>query len=254
MDKVVYEVVRSRRGDPCVDQHEDLLGRFMKIVDKNGEPLSDQTLREYIMNMLIAGRDTTAVATAWTLFLMLKNPETYAKVRKEAIATLHGDTPSYQEIQNLTYAHAAFMEGLRLHPSVPTIVKFATEDTVFPDGTAIRKGEQAAWFPYAMGRLESIWGPDAVEFKPERWLVSDSDGRVSVKKENTFKYPVFGAGPRICLGMSMAILQGKLTLAVLAREFDFEVLDNPPVVPGKSITHIMKYGMSVRVKRANSKI
>ena len=83
---------------------------------------------------------------------------------------------------------------MRLHPSVPSNVKVALEDDVLPDGSPVKKGDSISWSPYAMGRSEKIWGPDAKSFKPERWLQENGD----LKRESAGRWPAFHAGPRIC--------------------------------------------------------
>lgn len=89
-----------------------------------------------------------------------------------------------------------FFETLRLHPSVPGNQKYALEDDVWPDGTFVKAGTYVSWNPYAQGRNKNVWGDNAKEFYPERWL--DENG--NLKRENAGKWPAFHAGPRICLG------------------------------------------------------
>jgi cytochrome P450 len=85
---------------------------------------------------------------------------------------------------------------LRLFPSVPGNQKEAVKDDIWPDGTHIRKGDQISWQSYAQGRMTKIWGPDAKEFKPERWISPEG----TLIRESPYKWSVFNAGPRICLG------------------------------------------------------
>lgn len=77
------------------------------------------------------------------------------------------------------------------------------------------------YHPYAMGRSEKIWGPDAAEFKPERWLEKDESTKKwrFVAIRDAYAYPVFQAGPRICLGREMAFLQMKRVVAAILRQF-----------------------------------
>ena len=72
----------------------------------------------------------------------------------------------------------------------------AVEDDVLPDGTVVYKGDVVVWLPYAMGRSKQIWGEDAEEFKPERWITAEGE----LRREAASKWPAFHAGPRICLG------------------------------------------------------
>lgn len=106
------------------------------------------------------------------------------------------------------------MEVLRLHPSVPSDAKYAIKDDVLPDGTFIPKQAMVGYPPYAMGRSTLVWGKDANEFKPERFM--------GTKEPSAFRYPVFNAGKRLCLGKPMAINTLKLTLAYLVPRFEFQ--------------------------------
>jgi len=106
--------------------------------------------------------------------------------------------PSYDDLANLKYSLSTFLETLRLHANVALDLKLpAIEATLPGTGTKVYPGQRLAYNIYGMGRSPRIWGPDAMEFKPERWI--DESGRI--RNESAFKFPVFNAGPRICLGM-----------------------------------------------------
>ncbi|RKO85708.1 cytochrome P450, partial [Blyttiomyces helicus] len=141
------------------------------------------------------GRDTTAQALSWTFYMLAKNPAVEEKLVEEVMQTL-GDAlaPTYDQIKTMRYANAVFHETLRLYPSVPKESKQALADDVLPDGTLVDAGMVVVWIPYAMGRSRAIWGAHAHEYKPERWL-GEKDLQPS-----SYEYPVFNAGPRICLG------------------------------------------------------
>jgi fatty acid omega-hydroxylase len=137
----------------------------------------------------------------------------------------------------LPYCRAVGAESLRLHPSVPKDIKFAINDDMLPDGTPILKGQAVCYCPYAMGRDPTIW-PEPLLFKPERWMgsgktagagagtgaaVSAGPGGSSslhVETVSEYKYPVFNAGPRLCLGRPLALLEIQLGLALIFDQFD----------------------------------
>lgn len=91
-----------------------------------------------------------------------------------------------------------FYETLRLHPSVPGNQKYALEDDVWPDGTVVKAGTYVSWSPYSQGRSTKIWGENAREFYPERWI----DEAGGLRRESAGKWSAFHAGPRVCLGMN----------------------------------------------------
>ncbi|MCD7463364.1 hypothetical protein HAX54_050424 [Datura stramonium] len=122
--------------------------------------------------------------------------------------------------QNLMYTHASLCESMRFYPPVPMDSKEAVKDDVLPDGTFVRKGTRVSYHPYAMGRSEEIWGKDWAEFKPERWLNKDEvTGNWVFVGKDAYTYPVFQAGPRICLGKEMAFLQMKRVVAGVLQRF-----------------------------------
>uniref|UniRef100_J3ND74 Cytochrome P450 n=1 Tax=Oryza brachyantha TaxID=4533 RepID=J3ND74_ORYBR len=139
--------------------------------------------------------------------------------------------------------HAALCETMRLYPPVAWDSKHAAEDDVLPDGTRVGRGDRVTYFPYGMGRMESIWGPDAGEFRPRRWLALPRDG------VSPFKYPVFQGGPRTCLGKEMAFVQMKFVASAVLRRFERRpVAEGSPVFVPLLTAH-MAGGLKVTVTR-----
>ncbi|KAJ3060532.1 Protein kinase alk2 [Podochytrium sp. JEL0797] len=236
---------RANEGQDAEDKH-DLLALLMKVSTEDEGAPSDDLLVDYVLNFLIAGRDTTAQALSWTFFLLHKNPHTLASLHAEIVSVLGNATPTYDQIKNqMPYANAVFHEALRLYPSVPHELKQANADVTLPNGILVPKGCMVAWNPYTMGRTTAIWGPDAKEFKPERWLAME-------KQPSPFDYPVFNAGPRVCLGKNMAELEGVFVLVELVRQFDVVVTKEEEVGYELSLTLPMKKGLTVRCKERNA--
>ncbi|KAJ3076550.1 hypothetical protein HDU98_002542 [Podochytrium sp. JEL0797] len=238
-------------GQSIVDQKKrqvdlggnDLLSLLMRAEGVDGASPTDKVLVDYCLNFLLAGRDTTACALSWAVFMIHSNPHVLEKFLNEIEAVLNNSTPSYDQLHNqLPYANAIFHETLRLYPSVPSNKKQANTDITLPDGTFVPKGCGVSWSPYVMGRTEAIWGPDAKEFKPERWLKME-------KQPSPFDYPVFQAGPRVCLGKSMAELEGVYVLVELFRKFKIEVTNEKEVIYATSVLLPMKNGLKVKCSR-----
>ncbi|KAL3834552.1 hypothetical protein ACJIZ3_009288 [Penstemon smallii] len=99
-------------------------------------------------------------------------------------------------------------------------------DDTLPDGFSVTKGNLISYVPYAMGRIKSLWGEDAEEFKPNRWL--DENG--IFRQESSFKFTAFQAGPRICLGKEFAYRQMKVFASVLLSAFSFKMADENKAV------------------------
>ncbi|KAH8556114.1 cytochrome P450 [Umbelopsis sp. PMI_123] len=245
------DMISKRRQDiEAGQEHNDLLSRFLKSRDDQGNLLNDTQLRDIILNFIIAGRDTTAQALSWAMYELMLNPEIEEKLAQEIFANISDEdeknSPAlYEIIKDMKYAHAVFYETLRLHPSVPANQKYALEDDIWPDGTVIKKGDYVVWSPWCQGRLESIWGPDAKEFKPERWFNENSE----LKRENQGVWPAFHAGPRVCLGQNLATLEALVALTMLMKRYRFKLLPGQNITYQISLTLPMKYGMKVQVNQ-----
>lgn len=199
-----------------LEARKSFLGLFLEDARKRGEQLSEDILRDLVLNFLIAGRDTTAQALSWTIYCLINHPEVEDKVRREVIEVCGVRGPVYEDMNRLPYLQAVINEALRLYPSVPLVAKQAAQDDTWPDGTFIREGTLVAYNMYAMGRDRSIWGEDAEIFRPERWLEQkDAPGN--------YRYPVFNGGPRECLGRRLAQVEMKTCLAMLLPGLSFKL-------------------------------
>lgn len=208
-----HEVIRQRIKLGSCSNHEDLLSRFMATTkDPN-------YLRDIVISFLLAGRDTVASALTGLFWLLAQHPKIVATIREEALRVAqHEALTSFTQLHELNYLQATVYEGMRLLPPIQFNSKFSQRDDILPDGTCVKKGTRVTHHPYAMGRMESIWGSDCLDFKPERWL---KDG--VFYQETPFKYPVFQAGHRMCLGKEMALVELKCVVLSLLQRFDIEL-------------------------------
>ncbi|KAK6144222.1 hypothetical protein DH2020_021042 [Rehmannia glutinosa] len=219
---------------------EDLLSRFMATID------DDEFLRDIVISFLLAGRDTVASALTAFFWLLSENPAAIESIRDESdrIIGARSEIASFDQLREMCYLQAAVHETLRLFPPVQFDSKFCENDDVLPDGTFVARGTRVTYHPYAMGRMERIWGPDCFEFRPERWLENGA-----FKMENPFKYPVFQAGPRVCLGKEMAVMEMKIVALCVIRRFDIRVDlsgQAPEFLPG--LTATVRGGLPVIVR------
>ncbi|KAL6130777.1 hypothetical protein ACLB2K_069156 [Fragaria x ananassa] len=173
-------------------EREDILSRFLQVNQ------TDPTyLRDIILNFVIAGKDTTATTLTWFMYLLCKHPSVQEKISQEVeqvtdmkkITNFSEFASSLSEdvLEKMQYLHAAITETLRIYPAVPVDGKMCFSDDTLPDGFSVRKGTLVAYQPYAMGRMKTLWGDDAEQFKPERWL--DENG--VFQPESPFKFKAF---------------------------------------------------------------
>ncbi|KAM7266297.1 hypothetical protein ACFE04_004194 [Oxalis oulophora] len=224
------EQVNNSSDDTLSMKKRDILSRFLEVNERD-----PRYLRDIILNFIIAGKDTTATTLSWFLYMVCKHPDIqeriYNEVRK---ATKLSNSSSFQDIADgineealdkLHYLHATITETLRLYPAVPVDQKMCLFDDTLPDGFSVKKGDLICYLPYTMGRMKYIWGDDADEFKPQRWL--DENEKFVI--ESSFKLTAFQAGPRICLGKEFAYRQMKIFLAILIGSFEFKLSDEHKV-------------------------
>ncbi|KAL6653167.1 hypothetical protein ACP70R_012092 [Stipagrostis hirtigluma subsp. patula] len=241
IDEFVYAVIDKKIEQMAIDQREfakkeDILSRFLLERERDPGCFNNKYLRDIILNFVIAGRDTTAGTVSWFLYVLCRNQRVQDTIAAEVRAATTGDRDvgvrefaaflTEEAIGKMHYLHAALTETLRLYPAVPVDVKYCFSDDTLPDGYAIKKGDMVNYLPYAMGRMKFLWGDDAMEFRPERWL--DEDG-VFVP-ESPFKFTAFQAGPRVCLGKEFAYRQMKIFAAVLLYLFRFYMWDKNATV------------------------
>ncbi|CAH9142715.1 unnamed protein product, partial [Cuscuta epithymum] len=261
VDHFADEVIRKRKeelslalSEGATKHRSDLLTVFMGLKDEKGRLFSDKYLRDICVNFILAGRDTSSVALSWFFWLLNQTPEVEERIIAEICQILnsrgknhitkkgYGKTPIFEpeDIKKMDYLQAALSEALRLYPSVPVDHKEVLQDDIFPDGTVLKKGTKVIYAIYAMGRMESLWGKDCREYKPERWL---RDGRFT--SESAYKFAAFNGGPRLCLGKDFAYYQMKFAAASILCRYHVTVVKNHPVVPRMALTLYMKYGLKV---------
>ena len=168
--------------------------------------------------------------------MLSQNPAVQEKLFEEVEAALpdEDDVPTFDTLspQKMPFLNGVIYESLRLHPPVPMNVKMNTKEDVLPDGTKVPAGSWIAYNSWGMGRdPERYESPD--EMRPERWI--------PWKQPDPYEFPVFQAGPRVCLGKDMALFEAKLLTAMLVRRFRF-VMD--PVESAK-VTYSMMMTMSI---------
>ncbi|KAF8067302.1 CYP704B1 [Scenedesmus sp. PABB004] len=220
----------------------DLLSLFLDATGPDGRPLSEAQLVDAVLNFIIAGRDTTAQALSWTFYELMRHPAAEAALVAEVRAALGdgGARPSYEQVRGLRFTRACFLEALRLHPSVPEDVRYASRRHVLPDGSVIPRGGQVVYSPYVVNRLTSFWGDDADDFRPERWLSLEA-------MPSPYSYLTFNAGPRLCLGQRLAELEGVYVLAGLAGRFAFARAGPNPPGPRYTVASTLPMAGGLRV-------
>ncbi|GER35131.1 cytochrome P450 family protein [Striga asiatica] len=233
------------------DDDDDLLSLYISGGLCDGED-EDEFLRDTVLNLMIAGRDTTSSALTWLVWLVSTHPEVERKILEELESVIRGNEGNSKprvfmvgETSKLVYMHGAICEALRLYPPVPFQHKVPSETDIVPSGHCVHPKMKVMFFLYAMGRMESIWGKDCLEFKPERWITE----RGTIKHEPSYKFLAFNAGPRTCLGKEVAFSQIKSVAATVIYNYRVSVVEGHRVAPNCSVILYMRDGLKVRVAK-----
>ncbi|KAI4151098.1 MAG: hypothetical protein LQ340_003693 [Diploschistes diacapsis] len=248
------------KGDPTPQRRLNASGgeRFVFLEALAAQTQDPLELRSQILNILLAGRDTTASLLGWTFYLLARHPDIWAKLRAAVVADFGAYAPngtasiSFSSLKSCGYLQHVLSEVLRLYPVVPINLREAVRDTTLPvgggeDGKSpvfVRKGQQVDYSVHVMHRLKSLWGEDADEFKPERWA-----GR-----KPGWEYLPFNGGPRICIGQQFAITEASYVIVRLLQRFDaVENLDTSRVpTHNLTLTSCPAAGVQVRLREATS--
>lgn len=183
-------------------------------------------LRSQIINILVAGRDTTACLISWTFFLLLRHPSVLEELKAEISSVLQGRTDfSRSDLKKTTFLPNVLKEVLRLYPSVPVNSRMATKTTILPVGggsdlqspVLVPKGAAVAYSVYSMHRRPDLYGMDAELFRPGRWTENMPlyDDPVNAK----WGYLPFNGGPRICLGMDFGLTEAAFAVVRLIQRY-----------------------------------
>ncbi|KAG8984754.1 hypothetical protein FRB93_006332 [Tulasnella sp. JGI-2019a] len=190
-------------------------------------------IRDQLLNMMLAARDTTAILLTCICYLLARHPDVMVKLRTEIIEK-YGltEAPEYNDMKQLEYLRAVINETLRIFPPVTHNLREYKTGGIIPtmDGPLFipQKGVKIAWSYSAIHRRKDLWGADAEEFKPQRWL----DGRTQgLQGADACQWMPFHAGPRICLGMDLAYNEASFVLIRILQAFDSFTLAQAEAAP-----------------------
>ncbi|CCL98712.1 uncharacterized protein FIBRA_00716 [Fibroporia radiculosa] len=213
----------------------------MNMVADDEDRLSDDEVHAQVSTMTLAATDTTSNASSRVLHLLAEHPQVQEMLRREIVDACDGDELSYDQLNRLPYLDAVLRETLRLYPPATLLSREATEDTVLPlsepilgvDGQLIHevpicKGTELFVGVLGSNTCKTIWGEDALEWKPERWLSPLPNTVIKSPIPGVYsKLMTFLSGKRSCIGFKFAELEIKVILSMLLPTFTFELTDKP---------------------------
>jgi cytochrome P450 len=241
LNKIIGGIIRERSSS---DQpREDLLDMLLRARDADGNPMSAGQVRDEAMTLFLAGHETTAIALSWACYLIAQNPHVDAKLAEELHVVLGGRVPTPEDLPRLRYTEMVLKEAMRLYPAVWGIGRRALQDCEL-GGYRVPAGSNIFILQWRTQRDPRFF-PDPERFDPERWR----EDPVRSGKIPRFTYFPFGAGPRVCVGASFAMMEATLLLAMIQQRFHLKTVAGHPIELFASVTLRPKHGIRVIPQR-----
>ncbi len=216
IDDLIYAEIEERRLQPDASR-TDILSLMMAARDENGQPMTNEELRDELMTLLFAGHESTATALAWAFYWIHHLPSVRQKLLQELDSL--GENPDPMEISRLPYLSAVCQETLRIYPVGTQTFARQVLTPVELMGHQLEPGTAVFASIYLTHRREDLY-PEPLQFKPERFLE---------RQFSPYEYLPFGGGSRRCIGLALAQLEMKLVLATILRDFDLVLAEKKPV-------------------------
>ncbi|KAL7784320.1 cytochrome P450 [Trichoderma ceciliae] len=224
----IAKAVAAERFKPDFKAERDMLGSFIR------HGLTQKESESEILLQIAAGSDTSASAIRSTMLHMCSNHNILQRLREEiAAADIAGEVISDNEAKKLPYLQAVIKEGFRIFPPIAGLMsKEVPPQGDTWNGVFIPGGTRVGYSIWAITRREDIWGPGALEFRPDRWLDQSPE---SIKEMESTLDLIFSYGRWLCLGRSIALIELNKVFVELIRRFDFTLCD--PTKPWKVFNH-----------------
>ena len=220
MHKMVKDAIEARKA-MMTNQEEkadDLLDYMMKAVDaETGKKMNPKDLLHNMQFFIVAGHETTALTLAWALYLLANDQEAQEKARNEATNILgmgkNARAATAEDIEKAPYIEQVLQETMRLYPPVGFLARKAKKADQLYD-REIKPGDTVFLNIYSLHRHQNLWD-NPNEFEPNNFV------KEKVETRNKFQHVPFGAGPRICVGASFAMMQTQIILMTILAKFKF---------------------------------
>ncbi|MFD3659491.1 cytochrome P450 [Streptomyces sp. NPDC058659] len=241
LQRVVEQLAAQRIARGAVGEGDDALSRLIASIRAEADPRTGQRrLRDELITLLLAGHETTASTLGWTCYLIDRHPEVREKLRQEAQEVLGTRLPQYEDLRRLTYTAMVVEEVMRLYPPVWILPRQAqAADEI--GGYRVPAGADVLICPYTLHRHPEFWDAPG-QFIPERFAPGQRGERPR------YAHIPFGAGPRVCVGSSLGLMEAVFTVALLCRELSLEKVPGQRVVPEPMLSLGVRGGLEVTVR------
>ncbi|KAG8959345.1 hypothetical protein FRC00_001703 [Tulasnella sp. 408] len=234
LEPIVRDAVQRRKNLKPEEK-----GEYESFLDHLADSTSDvQLIKDQLLNILLAARDTTAQLLSWTCYVLALHPDIMDRLRQEVLATYgESEEPTFENIKTLKYLRAVLDEVLRLFPPVPVNGRSPFNDaTVVPTRQGplyfSSAGMLCNWSVSSMRKHKDLWGEDADKFDPDRWI---DLARARKVVDNPFMFLPFNGGPRICIGQQFAYNEASFVMVRLMQLFDRFTLAQKDAAPASAL-------------------
>jgi cytochrome P450 len=240
LSDLVEHFMRERRNNDNSERH-DLLTLLMETRNEDGQPMSDEFVRDNILTLFFAGHETTANTLTWAFYYLDRYPEVVTKLQREVDTVLNGRLPTLEDLPNLPYTLMVIKETMRIEPTVAAFPRFISEDTSL--GGYLLKGGSVLFLPPYILHRDERWWSRPYDFDPSRF---SAENEPNIPK---YAYLPFGGGPRICIGNHFALMEAQILLAVIASRYHLRLVPGTNVQPVRQVTTKPKTGLPMIVER-----
>jgi cytochrome P450 len=239
LDQIIYHIIQQRRAREHTA--EDLLSRLLAARNEEGSQMTDRQLRDEVMTLLLAGRETTALTLSYCSYLLAQHPQAEHALLTEWAQVLAGRTPTAADVPRLPYTTWVVRESMRLYPPAWGIGREAVNACTI-GRYYVPKGTQLYLNQWVVHR-DPRWFDEPEAFKPERW---END---LLRRLPRGAYFPFGDGPRICIGNHFAMMEAVLVLATIGQRYHLTLASDYPLTLVPSVTLRPKYGVKMVVHK-----
>ena len=239
----IDKIIADRQAMFKTSDERDVLDLLLGIRDADtGETLSDSEIRDQCGTMFFAGSETTARAMFWAAYLLTQDMKEQGRIRAEVMAFPVERVSNIDDLQNWPHLRNVLLETLRLYPPLPHIVRQA----IRPDevaGEKVAPGTQVWFSPWVLHRHRKFWD------QPTAFIPSRFAGTAAPWMQIPAYIP-FGAGPRICIGLSFALTEAQIVLATLLARYQVSLPVGKPVLPVGRVTIEPSYEPLFQLERS----
>lgn len=208
MERIVKKVIARKKEEGLTGN--DVLSAMIQMHEQDPERMSERELLGHTTTMFRGGYNPSGMALYWTIFLLGQHPGALKKVLEELDRLVRGDVPTPEEVESMHYLEGALKEAMRLFPAGTWTARLAMQDFEL-DSHPLPKGTWIVMSPYITHRIPEVFS-EPYKFLPERWL--------SIHP-SAYEFMPFSAGPRYCIGTSLAMMQLKIAMTILLKCYGF---------------------------------